>query len=97
MRIAVTRTNDPVLLPERQPLTTIPAGALVQVVKITGGVKMLHTLAQSHILRGVTLSVVRNDWGPLLVAVEEKRLALDRDLAYHVQVSPLDPTRHTAR
>jgi hypothetical protein len=50
---------------------------------------MLHTLARSEIMVGVDVTVVRNDWGPLLLAVAAKRLALDRELAYHVLVSPL--------
>lgn len=84
--------NDRPSAPARQPLTTISAGQAVQVVKITGGVKMMHTLARSHIIRGVDLAVVRNDWGPLLLHIADKRLALDRELAYHVLVAPCAPT-----
>ncbi len=78
----------------RQPLSTVRASVTVRVVKITGGVRMLHMLARSQIVGGANLTVVRNDWGPLLVAVDTKRLALDRDLAYHVLVCPLPDAEH---
>lgn len=88
--------NNPALVSSPQPLSTVPAGTMVRVVKITGGARMLHTLAQSSILRGTELAVMRNDWGPLLLAVDNKRMALDRDLAYHVQVCALDPMNQAA-
>lgn len=77
-------------LPSRYPLSTVPAGNTVRVVKITGGVRMLHSLAKQEIFVGVDVTVIRNDWGPIVVAVDAKRIALGRELAYHVLVAPHD-------
>ncbi|NJL06180.1 MAG: ferrous iron transport protein A [Chloroflexaceae bacterium] len=63
----------------------------MRVAKITGGIQMLHALARSEIVVGVDLTVVRNDWGPVLVAIAAKRIALGRELAYHVHVSISHP------
>ncbi|NJN66976.1 MAG: metal-dependent transcriptional regulator [Chloroflexaceae bacterium] len=71
-------------------LSVIPAGSRVQVGKITGGVRMMHTLAQSGIFHGVHLHVLRNDWGRIIVSVDDRRVALNRDVAYKVMVSHLN-------
>lgn len=73
-----------------QNLSVVPAGTWVQVCKILGGVRMMHTLAQSSIFRGVHLQVLRNDWGRIIVLVDERRVALNRDVAYKVIVCPPD-------
>ena len=51
---------------------------------------MLHSLAKQEIFVGVDVTVIRNDWGPIVVAVDAKRIALGRELAYHVLVAPHD-------
>ncbi len=75
-----------------QHLSTIPAGTWVQVSKITGGVPMMHTLARSSIFHGVHLHVLRNNWGRIIVSVDDRRIALNRDVAYKVLVCPLRMT-----
>ncbi len=74
------------------PLSIVPTGSRVQVGRISGGVRMMHTLAQSGIFHGVHLHVLRNDWGRIIVSVDDRRVALNRDVAYKVMVCHLDPT-----
>lgn len=84
MQFVMTTQAD---TPSRYPLSTVPAGTTVRVVKITGGVRMLHSLAKRDIMIGAEMTVIRNDWGPLLVAVAAQRVGLGRELAYHVLVA----------
>lgn len=73
-----------------QHLSTIPAGTWVQVCKIAGGSSMIHTLARSNIVHGMQLHVLRNDWGRIIVLVHDRRVALNRDVAYKVFVCAMD-------
>ncbi len=50
----------------------------------------MHTLAQSSIFHGVHMQVLRNDWGRIIVSVADRRIALNRDVAYKVLVYPLN-------
>lgn len=71
-------------------LSTIPAGSQVRVCLITGGKQVIHTLAQSSIFHGVHMQVLRNDWGRIIVSVADRRIALNRDVAYKVLVYPMN-------
>lgn len=53
---------------------------------------MMHTLAQSSILNGAHMCVLRNDWGRIIVSVDDRRVALNRDVAYKVMVCHVDAT-----
>jgi Fe2+ transport system protein FeoA len=68
----------------------VPTGTWVRVQKITGGVQMMHTLAKSSIFHGVHLHVLRNSWGRIIVSVDNRRVALNRDVAYKVLVCHSD-------
>ena len=68
------------------PLTMVGPGCQVRLAAITAGPALAHRLAGMGLTPGVALEVVRDDGGPVLLAVRETRLALGRGMAQHILI-----------
>lgn len=84
-----------------QPAPTLPLplageGVAVRLVSISGGVRAAHRLAELGLTPGVTVTILRDNGGTLLVAVGDTRLALSYGLAHHVLVTPLERSARNA-
>ncbi len=64
-------------------------GQPLRLVAVRAEHKLVHRLAELGLTPGVTLSIVQNAGGPLLVAVRGARIAVGRDLAQQIDVAPL--------
>lgn len=75
------------------PLALSLAGAAVgqplRLVAVRADHKLVHRLAELGLTPGITLSVVQDAGGPLLLAVRGARIAIGRDLAQQIEVAPL--------
>ncbi|MCX7791586.1 MAG: ferrous iron transport protein A [Chloroflexaceae bacterium] len=69
------------------PLPLAGEGATVRLVAIQGGQRAAHRLAELGLTPGVTVTVLRDSGGALLVAVGDTRLALSYGLAQMVLVT----------
>ena len=69
------------------PLGSLKAGQSGVVQRVTGGRAVALRLAALGILPGREVRVFRN-WGPLILCLQNNRLALGRGAAQHVLVSP---------
>jgi ferrous iron transport protein A len=69
------------------PLALAGEGATVRLVAIQGGQRTAHRLAELGLTPGVTVTVLRDNGGALLVAVGDTRLALSYGLAQMVLVT----------
>lgn len=69
-----------------QTLTMVPTGQRVRVVDITAGQRVAHRLAELGITRGVELQLLQDTGNPLLIAVRDTRLALERGIAHKIRV-----------
>ena len=69
------------------PLTHAPVGQWVRLEKIKGGREIAHRLVEMGLTPGVSMRVMQDSGGPLLIAVRDTRLALGRGMAYRLQVS----------
>lgn len=67
-------------------LTMVLPKQQVRVVDIMAGQRVAHRLSELGISRGVTLEILNGDAGPLLVAVRDTRLALERGVAQKIRV-----------
>jgi ferrous iron transport protein A len=69
------------------------AGAIVgqplRLVAVHPDRKLAHRLAELGLTPGVTVTVVQDAGGPLLVAVRGARIAIGRELAQQIEVTPL--------
>ena len=68
------------------PLTLAGAGQAVKLIQITGGGCLRRRLTELGLTPGVELKVMRDDGGPLLLAVRDTRLALGRGMAQQIMV-----------
>ena len=68
------------------PLTNARSGQPVVLVKISGGHRVAHRLAELGLTPGVELEVLQNKGGPILLAVRSTRLAIGRGMANKVMV-----------
>jgi ferrous iron transport protein A len=77
------------------PLTMTQRGERVEVVTITAGHKAMHRLAEMGIIPGATLEIVQGQRGcPLLLAIRDTRLAIERGIASKVLVQPAVSQHH---
>ena len=72
------------------PLLFAPIGKAVKLVRVQGGARMTHRLAEMGLTPGVELTVIQNAGGRLMVSVRDSRLALGRGMAHRVRVSLVD-------
>ena len=68
------------------PLTMVGAGSRGRLAAITASRALAHRLADLGLTPGVPLEVVRDDGGPVLLAVRETRLALGRGMAQQILI-----------
>lgn len=69
------------------PLAMAAIGEEVRLESIRGGEKLTHRLTALGLTPGVSLSVVQDSGGPLLLSVLDSRIALGRGMAQKVMVS----------
>ncbi len=83
-----------VALADVVPLSSVPAGSRVRLIKIQGGRWGCHRLTELGLTPGVELEVMQqNRHGPMLVVVRDTRLALGRGMADRVLVVPANGNR----
>ena len=70
------------------PLTMIGCNCPVKLVKINAGRKLTHRLTELGLTPGVSVEVMQDHGGPLLLAVRNTRLALGRGMASKILVEP---------
>ena len=71
-------------------LSSVPAGQPVQLVKINAGRRLKHRLTELGLTPGVTLTIIQNNGGPILISVRGSRIAIGREMANKIQVTQLD-------
>jgi ferrous iron transport protein A len=77
------------MLPEKTfPLSQAQVGQKVRLVSIHGGHQLTHRLVEMGLTPGVTIRVLQNSGGPLLVAESDSRIALGRGMAEKIDVVP---------
>lgn len=88
-------TTDPALgLPQpgvtraTLPLTMATVGAPMRLVAVRTGHQLTHRLAELGLTVGVSVTIVQDAGGPLLVAVRGSRVAIGRGIAHQLQVVP---------
>ena len=69
------------------PLAMAGIGEEVRLESIRGGEKLVHRLTAMGLTPGVSLSVIQDAGGPLLLSVLDSRIALGRGMAKKVMVS----------
>ena len=65
-----------------------PAGQTLRLLEIRAGRRLTHRMAEMGLTPGVTLRVVQDNGGPLLVSVRGSRIAIGRGLAHKLLVEP---------
>lgn len=79
------------------PLTLAAVGEKVRIVEIRGEGAMLGRLAAMGLRKGLTLEVINNNpAGPIIVAMQEVRLALDSEMAEAIIVTHFCSHPHNA-
>lgn len=72
------------------PLTMAETGTRFRVVSIAAGHQATHRLAELGIIPGVEVGIIQGQGrGPLLLAVRDTRLAVERGIAHKILVQPL--------
>ncbi len=69
------------------PLTMLPPGRPARVVEVRAGRQLRDRLAGMGLVPGRVVRVLRDNGGPLLVAVGETRLAVGRGMAHKILVT----------
>lgn len=72
------------------PLTDIAPGKRVQVAGVTAERRVKHRLASFGLITGAELEIVQSQCGPLLIALGDTRMAIERTIANKVLVQPLE-------
>jgi ferrous iron transport protein A len=68
------------------PLSQAQAGQQVRLVSIHGGRQLTHRLVEMGLTPGVTVRILQNSGGPLLVAESDSRIAVGRGMADKIDV-----------
>ena len=84
--IATPETSE-IVLDDVRPLSTVPRGETVEMVRAAAGRRANHRLLEMGLTPGVSIQVLQNDGGPLLLAVRGSRLAIGRGMAQKIMVS----------
>ena len=71
------------------PLSMIGTGQPARLVKITAGRRLRRRLTELGLTPGVELRVLQDKGGPLLLAINDSRLALCRGMAHKIMVEPV--------
>jgi ferrous iron transport protein A len=84
--------------PACRPLPTIEPGAHVQVLRIVAGQRATRRLHDLGLVPGAALRMLQaSGHGPLLLAVGDSRLAIERGIAQKVLVQPLQQPARSAQ
>ena len=73
-----------------KPLSEVKCGKTVKVVSINAGRMLRSRLEGMGIIPGSVLKVLKNDWGPVLVEVMGRKIAIGRGQAEKIAVEELD-------
>ena len=73
-------------LEETFPLSNAQSGQKVRLVNIHGGRQLTHRLVEMGLTPGVSIRVLQNSGGPLLVAISDSRIALGWGMAKKIDV-----------
>ena len=68
------------------PLSQAPRKQRLRLVEIRGGRKLTHRLVEMGLTPGVSLRIMQDSGGPLLVAVRDSRIAIGRGMAQRIFV-----------
>jgi Fe2+ transport system protein FeoA len=68
------------------PLSMVAPGQPVKLIEIAAGHRLRRRLTELGLTPGVELKVMRDEGGPLLLAVHDSRLALGRGMAHKILV-----------
>jgi len=71
------------------PLTEAPIGCLLTLATIQGGQKFRRRLVELGLTPGISLKVLQDSGGPLILAVRDSRLAIGRGMAEKMTVVPI--------
>ena len=71
------------------PLSMIGPGQRVKLLEITAGRKLKHRLTELGLTPGTEMKVLQDDGGPLLLAIQDSRLAVGRGMAHKILVQSL--------
>ena len=71
---------------ETIPLSKAQTGQQVRLISIHGGRQITHRLVEMGLTPGVSIRVLQNSGGPLLVAVSDSRIALGWGMAKKIDV-----------
>ena len=75
-----------------RPLSAVPRGEAVRLVRIDAGRRLTRRLAELGLTPGVVMQVVHKNGGPMLIAVRGARLALGRGVTDKILVEELNHT-----
>lgn len=70
-------------------LSSVPVGQPVQLARIDAGRRLKHRLTELGLTPGVTLTIIQNNGGPILISVRDSRIAIGREMANKIQVTQL--------
>lgn len=74
------------------PLTHAPVGKTLRLVSIKGGREISHRLVEMGLHPGVEFKILQDSGGPLLLAVQDARIALGRGLAFRITIEIIEAT-----
>lgn len=79
------------------PLTMATVGQQVQIVSIAAGQRATRRLAEMGLIPGCEIEIMQNQgYGPLLLAIRDTRLAIERGIAHKMIVQPSLPEAQPA-
>jgi len=81
-------TNDSGISLPAMPLTLAAAGQQVILVRVQGGHRFQHRLAEMGLTPGVRFRVVSRGGGPFIVSLKDARLILGRGMVPRIFVRP---------
>lgn len=73
-----------------QPLIFFPEGAKGRVYDINGGRTVSKRLFEMGFNKGQEIEVIKNDIGPLVVGLNDSRVAVGRGMAHKILLNPVD-------
>ncbi|MCD4814654.1 FeoA domain-containing protein [bacterium] len=73
------------------PLSTVPSGKCVTIVRINGGTSLQHRLSEMGLVPGTQIRVVSNLFsGPFIIQIQAGRLAIGHQITHKVMVRDSD-------
>ena len=75
---------------DKHNLSTVPMGHPIRLAKIKAGRRLTHRLTELGLTPGVEFSIIQDNGGPLLIEVRGSRIAIGREMARKIQVTPIN-------